>query len=125
MSVLPQTGTAGAKFGCNILPYIALGQSQQHLMAEAPWGSGTRSFYLSKMPQVRSLGMEIFVLFDAMIGLLRNASQEMLTVANRVIATCAVSEPSIEASQAQSVHWRDIVASLQWQLIYPTQQQCC
>jgi hypothetical protein len=35
MSVSPSTGTAEAKFGCNILFYIALGQSQQQSMTEA------------------------------------------------------------------------------------------
>jgi hypothetical protein len=36
MSVSLQTGTAEAKFGCNVLFYIALGRSQQHSMTEAP-----------------------------------------------------------------------------------------
>jgi len=36
MSVLPQTGTAEAKFGCNVLLYIALVQSLQRSMTEAP-----------------------------------------------------------------------------------------
>jgi transposase len=36
MSVLPQTGTVEAKFGCNVLLYIALGQFQQRSMTKAP-----------------------------------------------------------------------------------------
>jgi hypothetical protein len=36
MSILSQTGPAEAQFGCNILFYCALGQSQRHSMTEAP-----------------------------------------------------------------------------------------
>lgn len=44
------------------------------------------------------------LLLDAMIGLLRNPSQEMLAVDNYVIVICVVSELSIEGSQAAVVH---------------------